>query len=110
MWASYDKAGKDPLALQDEVTAKIVDAMTGEKGQVKQGQYRETWGKDTADLGEYDYYLRGHDIYMNAGTKEENDRAARIWEGGPGEISKFEPDQGQARFLSLDERLPLVGR
>ena len=83
VWAErYDKAGKDPLALQDEVTAKIVDAMTGEKGQVKQGQYRETWGKDTADLGEYDYYLRGHDIYMNAGTKEENDRAARIWEEG----------------------------
>jgi adenylate cyclase len=83
VWAErYDKAGKDPLALQDEGTAKIVDAMTGEKGQVKQGQYRETWGKDTADLGEYDYYLRGHDIYMNAGTKEENDRAGRIWEEG----------------------------
>ena len=83
VWAErYDKAGKDPLALQDEVTARIVDAMTGEKGQVKQGQYRETWGKDTADLGEYDYYLRGHDIYMNAGTKEENDHAARIWEEG----------------------------
>ena len=83
VWAErYDKAGKDPLALQDEVTAKIVDAMTGEKGQVKQGQYRETWGKDTADLGEYDYYLRGHDIYMNAKTKEENDHAARIWEEG----------------------------
>jgi adenylate cyclase len=83
VWAErYDKAGRDPLALQDEVTAKIVDAMTGEKGQVKQGQYRETWGKDTADLGEYDYYLRGHDIYINAGTKEDNDRAARIWEDG----------------------------
>ena len=83
VWAErYDKTGSDPLALQDEVTAKIVDAMTGEKGQVKQGQYRETWGKDTADLGEYDYYLRGHDIYMNAKTKEENDHAARIWEDG----------------------------
>ena len=64
------------------MTTKIVGAMTGEKGQVKQGQYRETWGKDTADLGEYDYYLRGHDIYMNAKTKEEDDRAARIWEEG----------------------------
>ena len=83
VWAErYDKTGSDPLALQDEVTTKIVGAMTGEKGQVKQGQYRETWGKDTADLGEYDYYLRGHDIYMNAKTKEENDRAARIWEDG----------------------------
>jgi adenylate cyclase len=41
VWAErYDKTGKDPLALQDEVTAKIVGAMTGEAGQVKQGQYR----------------------------------------------------------------------
>ena len=67
MWAErYDKTGKDPLALQDEVTSKIVGAITGEKGQVKQGQYREAWGRDAADLGEYDYYLRGHDVFMNA--------------------------------------------
>jgi hypothetical protein len=50
----YDKVGKDLLALQDEVTGKIIDAMTGKSGQVKQGQYREAWGKDVADLGEYD--------------------------------------------------------
>jgi TolB-like protein/class 3 adenylate cyclase len=83
VWAErYDKAGKDPVALQDEVTAKIVEAMTGENGQVKQGQYREAWGKDAADLGEYDYYLRGHDVFMNARSKEDNDRAGRIWEEG----------------------------
>src|ERR1700733_2454134 len=83
VWAErYDKTGKDPLALQDEVTSKIVGAMMGEKGQVKQGQYREAWGKDAADLGEYDYYLRGHDIFMNANSKEDNDRAGRIWEEG----------------------------
>jgi adenylate cyclase len=83
VWAErYDKTGKDPLALQDEVTTKIVGAMTGEKGQVKQGQYRAAWGKDAADLGEYDYYLRGHDLMMNATSKEENDRAGRIWEEG----------------------------
>jgi adenylate cyclase len=78
----YDRTGKDPLALQDEVTTKIVGAMTGEKGQVKQGQYRDAWGKDVTDLGEYDYYLRGHDVFMNANSKEDNDRAARIWEEG----------------------------
>ena len=83
VWAErYDKTGKDPLTLQDEVTAKIVGAMTGEKGQVKQGQYHEAWGKDAANLGEYDYYLRGHDIFMNANSKEDNDRAGRIWEEG----------------------------
>ena len=83
VWADrYDKAGKDPLALQDEVTGKIIAAMTGEVGQVKQGQYRDAWGKDTADLGEYDYYLRGHDVFMNATSREENDRAGKIWEEG----------------------------
>ena len=83
VWADrYDKAGKDPLALQDEVTGKIIAAMTGETGQVKQGQYREAWGRDTADLGEYDYYLRGHDVFMNATSREENDRAGKIWEEG----------------------------
>jgi adenylate cyclase len=83
VWAErYDKTGKDPLALQDEVTSKIVGAMTGEKGQVKQGQYREAWGRDAADLGEYDYYLRGHDLLMNARSREDNDRAGRIWEEG----------------------------
>ena len=83
VWAErYDKTGKDPLALQDEVTGKIVGAMTGETGQIKQGQYHDAWGKDTADLGEYDYYLRGHDVFMNATSREDNDRAGRIWEEG----------------------------
>ena len=83
IWAErYDKTGKDPLALQDEVTTKIVGAMTGEKSQVKQAQYREAWGRDAANLGEYDYYLRGHDLLLKASSREENDRAGRIWEEG----------------------------
>jgi adenylate cyclase len=69
------------LALQDEVTGKIVGAMTGETGQIKKGQYQDAWGKDTTNLGEYDYYLRGHDVFMNF-TKADNDRAGRIWEEG----------------------------
>ena len=111
VWAErYDKTGKDPLALQDEVTGKIVGAMTGEKGQVKQGQYRDAWGKDTADLGEYDYYLRGHDVFMNATSKEENDRAGQIWEEG---LAKY-PDSNLLKvklgFYHFDGRLELVER
>ena len=83
VWAErYDKTGPDPLALQDEVTGKIVGAMTGETGQIKKGQYQDAWGKETADLGEYDYYLRGHDVFMSASSKADNDRAGRIWEEG----------------------------
>lgn len=49
---------------------------------VKKAQYREAWGKDTAELGEYDYYLRGHDVLTNAHSKADNDRAGRIFEEG----------------------------
>ena len=83
VWADrYDKAGTDPQALQDEVTGKIVDAIAADAGQIKRGQYRDAWGKDTADLGEYDYYLRGHDVFMNSSSKADNDHAGRIWEEG----------------------------
>jgi adenylate cyclase len=82
VWAErYDRTGKDPLALQDEVTEKIVSAMTSETGQIKKDQYQDAWGKDVAELGEYDYYLRGHDLFMNY-TKADNDRAGQIWEEG----------------------------
>jgi adenylate cyclase len=86
VWAEhYDKSGTDPLALQDEVTGKIVGAIAADAGQIKRSQYHDAWGKDTADLGEYDYYLRGHDVYnkaLDANSKADLDRAGRIWEEG----------------------------
>jgi adenylate cyclase len=83
VWADrYDKAGTDPQALQDEVTGKIVDAIAADAGQIKRSQYHDAWGKDTADLGEYDYYLRGHDVFVNSSSKKDDDRAAQIWEEG----------------------------
>jgi TolB-like protein len=84
VWAErYDKTGRDPWALQDEVTGKIVTAIASpDVGMIKKAQYQAAWGKDTADLGEYDYYLRGHDVFMNASSRADNDRAGRIWEKG----------------------------
>jgi adenylate cyclase len=87
VWAErYDNEGSDPWVLQDEVTAKIVASLAGEKGQIRQAEYKQAWGKDTANLEEYDYYLRGHEIYMRAETKEEHNRAGVIWEEG---LAKF---------------------
>ena len=83
VWAErFDEAGSDPSALQDSVTGRIIASLTGEKGELKRAQYREAWGKDTSDLGEYDYFLRGLDVYINAETKAENDRGGRIWREG----------------------------
>ena len=86
VWAErFDRSGMDPWALQDEVTGMIVSAMTGEKGALKQAQYRHAWGKDATTLEEYDYYLRGHDQFMKY-TKEGIERSGEIWREG---LTKF---------------------
>ena len=86
VWAErFDRSGTDPWALQDEVTGMIVSAITGEKGALKQAQYRQAWGKDATTLEEYDYYLRGHDQFMKY-TKEGIERSGEIWREG---LAKF---------------------
>jgi TolB-like protein/class 3 adenylate cyclase len=83
VWAErYDNESSDPWALQDEVTAKIVASLSGERGQIRQAEYKQAWGKDIASLQEYDYYLRGHEIYMQAEGAVEHDRAGAIWQEG----------------------------
>ena len=83
VWAEhYDKAGADPSALQDEATTKIVNTITGEFGVIKKAQYHDAWAKDPANLSEYDYYLRTHDLINTASSKEATDRAARVAEEG----------------------------
>ena len=86
VWAErFDRTGTDPWAIQDEVTGMIVSAMTGEKGALKQAQYRQAWGKDATTLEEYDYYLRGHEELMKF-TKEGIERSGEIWREG---LAKF---------------------
>ena len=83
VWAEhYDRAGNDPSALQNEATEKIVRAITGDLGVIKKAQYHDAWAKDTANLSEYDYYLRTHDLINTASSKEATDRAARTAEEG----------------------------
>ena len=83
VWAEhYDKAGNDPSALQDEATEKIVRTITGELGVIKKASYHDAWAKDPANLSEYDYYLRTHDLINTAASKEATNRAARTAEEG----------------------------
>src|SRR5262245_3909453 len=87
VWAErYDNAGIDPWALQDEVIGKIVASLTGEMGKVRQAEYKEAWGKDTANLEGYDYYLRGHEVLMAADSREDYKLAEQIWQEG---LEKF---------------------
>jgi len=82
VWAEhYDRVGNDPSA-QNEATEKIVRAITGDLGVIKKAQYHDAWAKDPANLTEYDYYLRTHDLINTATSKESTDRAARTAEEG----------------------------
>ena len=83
VWADrFDRVGTDPWALVDEVSGRIIFALAGEKGEIKRAQFRKAWGKDATSLGEYDYFLRGLDVYMNARDPDELARAGAIWEEG----------------------------
>jgi adenylate cyclase len=78
VWADrFDKAGTDPWALQDELTGKIVGAMTGEFGAIRKADYSQAWGRDSTDLAEYDYYLRA-ESQLNLYTKEGLERSGEI--------------------------------
>lgn len=59
VWAErFDRTGGDARALQDEITQKIVAALAGTAGTIALLQYRDAWGKDSANLQEYDYAQR----------------------------------------------------
>ncbi len=78
VWADrFDKTGTDPWALQDELTDKIVGAMTGEWGAIRKADYNRAWGRDSTNLAEYDYYLRA-ESQLNLFTKEGLQRSGEI--------------------------------
>jgi TolB-like protein len=79
VWADrFDESGEDVLALQDAVTDKIVDTLGGDLGEIRRGEYGRAWSKPAASLEEYDYFLRGHQVFYGF-TKEAMARAHEIW-------------------------------
>jgi adenylate cyclase len=86
VWAErFDRSGVDPWALQDEVTERIVTALAGDIGTLKRAQYSDAWGKDSTSLGEYDYYLRAHDLLRQL-LPDTNEQALQIATEG---LSRF---------------------
>jgi len=93
VWAEgYD--GGSPPALQEDAIGKIVVALSSLDGQIMQNEYQRTKGKTTAEFGEHDYYLSGHEIFSRFASIEEHDRAGAIWRKG---LEKF-PDSAVLRI------------
>jgi len=76
LWADrYDREFKDVLAIQDEITRKVVREL-----QVKltAGETASYWHATTQNPEAYELYLLGRKIYFRY-TKEANSRARGLW-------------------------------
>jgi hypothetical protein len=86
VWAkSFDEEGEDIVALQEAVATKVYGSIAGFQGEIRHAEEQTAWKKSDMDLEEYDYYLRGHELFFNY-TKEDMAKARAIWEEG---LAKF---------------------
>jgi hypothetical protein len=82
IWANrYEEEGEDVTALQENVATKIYESVAGLRGEIRKQEERAAWQKSPPSLGEYDYYLRGHQPFFEF-TAESNERARSIWQEG----------------------------
>lgn len=83
VWAEqFDETGADPVALADAVADRIVFALGGQRGQLRRAEYARAWGKDTANLGEYDCAMRAQDRMFSDPTARGNAAADAILREG----------------------------
>lgn len=94
VWASrYDKAATDVPALRDEIVARIINSIADDGGAVRQAEYRRSWGRDSAQLEAYDYYVRGHAYFSGWTRREDLEKAGEIWREG---LARY-PDSAMLR-------------
>ena len=75
MGQPYEEEGEDVTALQENVATKIYESVAGLRGEIRKQEERAAWQKSPPSLGEYDYYLRGHQPFFEF-TPESNERRA----------------------------------
>jgi adenylate cyclase len=93
IWADrFDEEGDDVATLQDDVANRIYNTIAGPRGEIRKKEEAEAWNKSGPTLEEYDYYLRGHQIFFRF-TREDNAKARQIWQEG---LEKF-PDSALLR-------------
>jgi class 3 adenylate cyclase/TolB-like protein len=82
VWAErYEEEGSDVVALQVDVANRIFDSIAGLRGEIRKKEEEDAWRKSAPSLEEYDYYLRGHQLYFQF-TADGNAKAREIWREG----------------------------
>jgi adenylate cyclase len=79
VWANrYDEESRDVAALQNDVADRIYNTLAGLRGEIMKREETDAWTKSAPSLEEYDYYLRGHQVFFRF-TKEDNAKGRQIW-------------------------------
>jgi TolB-like protein/class 3 adenylate cyclase len=82
VWANrFDEEAVDVVALQEQVANQIYASLAGLTGEVRKDEEQHSWSKSAPSLAEYDYYLRGHQLFFHF-TPEDNVRAQQVWREG----------------------------
>jgi adenylate cyclase len=82
VWANrFDEEAVDVVALQEQVANQIYVSLAGLTGEVRKDEEQHSWSKSTPSLEEYDYYLRGHQLFFHF-TADDNARAQQVWREG----------------------------
>ena len=95
VWANrYEEEGSDVVALQEDVANKIYDSLAGLRGEIRKKEEAGSVAESRRpSLEEYDYYLRGHQLFFQF-TADGNAKAREIWQEG---LAKF-PDSALLRI------------
>ena len=67
--------------LQDNVANRVNDTIAGLRGEIRKKEEADASTKSAPSLEEYDYYLRGHQLFFRF-TQEDNAKARAIWQEG----------------------------
>lgn len=77
LWAErIDRRMEDVFAVQDEITERVVDAVTPE---LHLAELRRSTAKGTDNLSAWDYYIRGM-AFFNREERADNERARKLFE------------------------------
>ena len=82
LWSRvFDLAENETLALKEDISRQIYDAIAGFRGKIYANEERISWGKSSAGLEEYDYFLRGLSSYLRFTPPDELEARAIFQQG-----------------------------
>lgn len=100
LWAErYDRDMKDVLDVQDDITAKIVSALSVK---LTEAEMRRSAQRYTVNIGAYDEFLRGQALYVRS-TPEDNLQARALFQQAIDHDPGFARAYGAMALSYVDE-------